>query len=418
MRFSNIRAKFPQLIVLLVIISLIGIRSIENSSKTKGQTVLVANNDILSCLKEIVPEVTAIENDGAEQWILKDKNSITVGKAVIAQQTTSKIIGYSGPIPMVIALDKNDNVKALGLLPNDETPSFIDVVVAKGFLKKWNGLSVNQAVAMDMDAVSGATYSSTAINETVKQRLAEYSKATAVARKADIKMIVTYCSILLVLLYALAFYCFPKQMNKYRITLLILSIGVLGIAYGSFLSIKLIGGWFIQGVSLKNQIIFVTMAILAFMLPFLFGKNFYCTYVCPFGASQELLGKINPKKLELPKSVTTILSHTRTKVMLFVLGIALFGSTIDVTNAEPFTLFLFASASKGVIVMSAAFLLLSIFIPRAWCRFFCPTGALIDFFRKEGKDIFPKKVTFQTHLIALVVAAIAVLIFLASSIFA
>ena len=282
MRFSNIRAKFPQLIVLLVIISLIGIRSIENSSKTKGQTVLVANNDILSCLKEIVPEVTAIENDGAEQWILKDKNSITVGKAVIAQQTTSKIIGYSGPIPMVIALDKNDNVKALGLLPNDETPSFIDVLVAKGFLKKWNGLSVNQAVAMDMDAVSGATYSSTAINETVKQRLAEYSKATAVARKADIKMIVTYCSILLVLLYALAFYCFPKQMNKYRITLLILSIGVLGIAYGSFLSIKLIGGWFIQGVSLKNQIIFVTMAILAFMLPFLFGKNFYCTYVLAF----------------------------------------------------------------------------------------------------------------------------------------
>ena len=206
-------------------------------------------------------------------------------------------------------------------------------------------------------------------------------------------------------------------MNKYRITLLILSIGVLGVAYGSFLSIKLIGGWFIQGVSLKNQLIFITLAALSFLLPFLFGKNFYCNYVCPYGASQELLGKINPKKLELPKSVTNVLRHTRTKVMLIVLGIAIFGSTIDVTGAEPFTIFFFSSASKGVIVMAVAFLLLSIAIPRAWCRFFCPTGALIDFFRKEGKDIFPKKVTFQTHIIALLVAAITVLLFLAPTLF-
>jgi Na+-translocating ferredoxin:NAD+ oxidoreductase RnfG subunit len=384
----------------------------------KPKTASTADAEILSCLKSILPEAASIQNDGAELWTIKDKSYGTMGKAVVAQQTTSQIIGYSGPIPMVIVLDKNDKVRCLGLLPNSETPSFIETVKNDGLLERWEGLTAEQVAGKNMDAVSGATYSSAAINETVKQRLAEYSKTTATARKADRKMIITYISIFLVLLYALAFYCFPKQLNKYRITLLILSIGVLGIAYGSFLSIKLIGGWFVQGISLKNQIIFLTLAALAFLLPFLFGKNFYCTYVCPFGASQEFLGKLNPKKLELPKGVASMLLRTRSKVMLILLGISIFGSTIDVTNAEPFTLFFFASASKGVVVMAVAFLLLSIAIPRAWCRFFCPTGALIDFFRKEAKDIFPQKVTFQTHLIALAVAAVAVLLFLASVIFA
>ena len=418
MKIANLRAKLPQLVVLLVIIAIVGIRTLQNGDGAKSKAESAPNEDVLSSLKGIIPEAAAIEHDGVEQWIIKNKNEEAIGKAIIAQQTTRKIIGYSGPIPRVIVLDKNDKVRGIELLENDETPEFLETVENEGFLEGWNGLVVAQAVGKNMDAVSGATYSSTAIGETVRQRLAEYAKTTAVAQKTDMKKIVTYISILVVILYALAFYCFPKQLNRYRITLLVLSVGVLGVAYGSFLSIKLIGGWFVQGISLKNQIIFVTLAVLSFLLPFVFGKNFYCTYVCPFGASQELLGRINPKKLELPKSVTTILARTRTKVMLLVLGIAIFGSTIDVTGAEPFTLFFFASASKGVVVMAVAFLLLSIASPRAWCRFFCPTGALIDFFRKEAKDIFPKKVTFQTHLIALAVAAAAVLLFLASAIFA
>jgi NosR/NirI family transcriptional regulator, nitrous oxide reductase regulator len=418
MKFANLKAKLPQVVVLLTIVVLIGVRTTQNGNDANAKIASPPNHEVLSGLKVIVPEATAIEPDGVEVWAVKNKSNQTLCKAIVAQQTTSKIIGYSGPVPLVILLDKNDKVKGVTLLRNDETPEFVATVTDKGFLSQWNGLTASDAVAKSWDAVSGATYSSTAIGETVKQRLAEYAKTTAIAQKAGIKKIINYTSIMLVLLYALAFYCFPKQLSRYRITLLVLSVGVLGVAYGSFLSMKLIGGWFVQGISLKNQILFLTLAALAFLLPFLFGKNFYCTYVCPFGASQELLGKINPKKMELPKSVTSILARTRTKVMLLVLGIAIFGSTIDVTGAEPFTLFFFASASKGVVVMAVAFLLLSIAIPRAWCRFFCPTGALIDFFRKEAKDIFPKKVTFQTHLIALAVAAAAVLLFLASVIFA
>ena len=121
----------------------------------------------------------------------------------MAQQTTSKIIGYSGPVPLVIALDNSDKVCGIDLLPNDETPEFIETVKEKGFLNKWDGLTASESVSKNMDAVSGATYSSTAISETVKQRLSEYSKATAVARKANTKMVIAYASILLVALLVL-----------------------------------------------------------------------------------------------------------------------------------------------------------------------------------------------------------------------
>lgn len=413
MKLVNIKAKLPQVVVLLTILLLIGVRTAQNGSPAKSKMAVTPNNEVLSCIKNMLPNVSSIELDGVEQWIVKDRNNDIIGKAIIAQQTTSQIIGYSGPTPLAIVINTKDEIACVGLLANDETPSFIEKVKAKGFLDRWKGLSVEKTVAQDMDAVSGATYSSVAINETVKQRMAEYNKAATVARKADTKAIISTIAIIMVLLYALSFYFFHRQLTKLRITLLVLSIGVLGVYTGSFLSIKLVGGWFIQGISLQNQAIFVTIAMLAILLPFFFGKNFYCTYACPFGACQELLGKVNPKKLELPKGATRVLAHTRSKVMLMVLGIALFGSTIDVTNAEPFTLFFFSSASKGVIVMAVAFLLLSIAIPRAWCRFFCPTGAFIDFFRKEAKDIFPQKTTLKTQLIALVVAAIVVLLLLA-----
>lgn len=175
---------------------------------------------MLACLKAILPEAASIESDGVEQWIVKDRNNGAIGKAVIAQQTTSKIIGYSGPVPLAILLDRNDKVTGVALLRNDETPEFVATVKEKGFLTQWNGLSASDAVAKSWDAVSGATYSSTAIGETVKQRLAEYSKASAVAQKASMKKIISYGSILLVLLYALAFYCFPKKLSRYRITLI------------------------------------------------------------------------------------------------------------------------------------------------------------------------------------------------------
>ena len=49
-------------------------------------------------------------------------------------------------------------------------------------------------------------------------------------------------------------------------------------------------------------------------------------------------------------------------------------------NHELFTAFIVESASLAVIITGIAFIILSIFIPRPFCRFVCPTGTLLKSF--------------------------------------
>ncbi len=82
--------------------------------------------------------------------------------------------GYAGATPLKIYI-KNDKVVKVEALPNQETRS-IFAKVKRSLLDKWNGNSVKAATKMQVDAVSGATYSSNAVKENVKRGLAYYKK--------------------------------------------------------------------------------------------------------------------------------------------------------------------------------------------------------------------------------------------------
>ena len=57
------------------------------------------------------------------------------------------------------------------MLENNETPKFLQRVIDAGFLESWNGLTVEEALNKEVDAVSGATYSSNGIKNSLKARL-------------------------------------------------------------------------------------------------------------------------------------------------------------------------------------------------------------------------------------------------------
>ena len=67
-------------------------------------------------------------------------------------------------------------VTGIRLLPNQETPSFLQTVIDSGLLKALNGKTVEEASKVKLDAVTGATYSSKAIIENINRGLASLKK--------------------------------------------------------------------------------------------------------------------------------------------------------------------------------------------------------------------------------------------------
>ena len=68
------------------------------------------------------------------------------------------------------------------------------------------------------------------------------------------------------------------------------------------------------------------------------------------------------------------------------------GTGFDIMNYEVFSAFMFKQASLAVMILAVVFLILSIFINRPYCRYICPTGALLKLsqntqqFKHKQKD--------------------------------
>ena len=81
-----------------------------------------------------------------------------------------EIIGFNGPTPVEISVVKG-KITRIKLLPNQETPNFLQLVIDAGLLKALDGKSVEEASKVKLDAVTGATYSSKAIIENIHRGL-------------------------------------------------------------------------------------------------------------------------------------------------------------------------------------------------------------------------------------------------------
>jgi polyferredoxin len=76
-------------------------------------------------------------------------------------------------------------------------------------------------------------------------------------------------------------------------------------------------------------------------------------------------------------------------------------SPVDI---EPFDAWLWSIAGAATIVVAVAGLVASLFVPMAYCRFGCPTGAVLDYIGGGGKNWNHR----DTFVLVLVFAAILV----------
>ena len=81
-----------------------------------------------------------------------------------------------------MVFDKEKKVQKVVLLDNNETPGFVNRVVEGGLFDAWNGLTIDQALETEVDAVSGATFTSNGVKESLKACL-QSIKASETADK-------------------------------------------------------------------------------------------------------------------------------------------------------------------------------------------------------------------------------------------
>lgn len=109
------------------------------------------------------------------------------------------ITGFNGTIPMEIYM-VDGKISYISILQNHETPSFMRKVTNGGLVEKFYGLTPSEAINLEIDAVSGATYSSKAIIESVKTRLAIYEKENNPSPWTWQLIGIICCAVILVLL--------------------------------------------------------------------------------------------------------------------------------------------------------------------------------------------------------------------------
>ncbi len=147
-------------------------------------------------------------------------------------------------------------------------------------------------------------------------------------------------------------------------------------------------GFFDKGYSIPVVILFFFFTPLMFSL--FFGRVF-CSSVCPLGAIQDLV-------LVQPIAIPSWLGRTLELVAYLYLAMAVLfaatGSAFIICDYDPFISFFRLSGSLPMLVLGFAFLGISLFIGRPYCRFLCPYGVILKQFSRFSKwnvNITPEK---------------------------
>ncbi len=300
----------------------------------------------------------------------------TLADGTLVVNTTSlgkDIVGYGGQVPLEVYI-RDGKVTRVEALANTETPEFFKQ--ARKLLSRWNGLPLDEAQAQQVDAVSGATFSSRAIIGNVRRAL-QYASKNAVTPTLLDKMdhrAKTLAGLVVVLMGAIVPLFYRRK--TYRTLQLALNVGVLGLWGGTFLNWSMFTAYLSGGINFWISLVPIVMLITAFVYPLFGKKNYYCTNLCPFGSLQELAGKAGKRKWRLSQPVVRRLGYLRQGLFAVLMVLMLTGVGFQWMDYELFTAFIFQSAAVVVIVLAVLFVVLSLFVTRPYCRFVCPTGTL------------------------------------------
>jgi hypothetical protein len=388
--------------------------SVLNSTFIKKSIDLESSSDILTReVKKLYPRAAGISlgvvqsSGGIFFDSVYDSQKNLLGLILKTGDKVKGIKGYAGATPLIVYLDDKKKIININLDKNNETPVFVNTLKEKGFFRSWQGLTLKQACNKEVHTVTGATMTSKSVILTLKEYINSYilnENNSYILKEKSVRQGQAAGRFLqtahldnhdysffrpllmgITLICGLLIFFMPSKFIKFRYFQYVLSILVPCFYLGIFVSITFFSGIISAGSlglylasSCPLMLIFAAAALL---LPFIKGKNFYCTFLCPYGALQELAalpGRGSRFQLRLSPGINKIFSLVKKLLGPAVLLIFAFNYYTDIYWIEPFSGFLYSIARPEMIAFALVFVIFSLFVPRLWCRAFCAVGGLLD----------------------------------------
>ena len=344
--------------------------------------------------KLLFPEATALAPKDDAIYEVKNGEAL-LGFIMKSSPYSDEISGFMGATPLMIALAPDFKIQKVIALKNEETPPFFERVKSNGLLDAWNGLLPSQVAEKQVDVVSGATFSSKGVIGSMQARMAAVKLEQAAAQEpppeaapsptpTNWKRLIADAIFILLLIVSLVAFFRPSLIGKGRVWLLLASIIVLAFWQGRVLSMAQFTVWVVNGIPVAAQWAMLLLFLLSILLPLIFGRAYYCAWLCPMGSAQVLLGELNKKhKLKLAPKLLQWLQVLRAAILFGCLLAIAIGLSFDFADFEAFTLFHPQTAPIAALIIGALSLILAIWIPRPWCRFLCPLGELLETLRRN-----------------------------------
>ena len=332
------------------------------------------------------------DNQEMKYFGVYDSGERLDGYIYSSEDLAPEVRGFGGKINLAVYISPNGKLIDYQIIQSNETPEYLKMLGE--WLPLLNGRLLFESTPFpDVHAVTGATVSSEAILSALQksgQRFAaqvlgkplqsDEKKIYGAGYLPDIQGIYLISAVVftLIVIYRGGFW------SRLAVLLYNLVIGgiLLNVQYSSE-QITTILSLHIPAIGLTGGfLLIVGMPILLMLL-----GNIYCGYICPFGAAQELLGFVVPKRFNQMVSIKTIQSARFIKyVILFILIMVFFISRNHSTLASDPLISVFnlrftqPEFRLVVLLIIAVALIGSVFYTRFWCRYLCPAGAFLSLF--------------------------------------
>ncbi|MGC1275223.1 MAG: FMN-binding protein [Planctomycetaceae bacterium] len=358
----------------------------------------------VSAAEAFFPEAASIEPDRRGVWRVLDDRGSTLGLLLRTSPMSDDRIGYQGPTDGLLALDPaGETVVGIGFQRSYDTPRYVeDVSLDWTFLHGFDGMPLAGFSALtvghgaDVEGVSGATMTSQTLVENLVEAATRFQSKLASNRTAATGAGATAWNFdfesrdlgtAAVVLFAtvIAFTNLRGKTWLRRVWQVVLIV-YLGFVNADLLSQGLLVGWAQNGPAWRIAPGLVLLAVAAFAVPLTTRTQLYCHHLCPHGAAQELLRNRLPWRVHLPRRLERLLSLVPAALLALVVVVALWHLRLDLTGIEPFDAYSLAAAGTATLVIAVGGLIASLFVPMAYCRYGCPTGALLGYLRRNGRS--------------------------------